>query len=214
MKSLFLSLALLLLTTPMWSQENRQEFWGNGGLKYEGLWNGELRVGKHKWWHENGEKSCEVNFSATGKPEKIFTWNEQGEIIDEMDFKYEGNNASEFQSREWVSLPTGLKMYIEPSKMDLGPKPVAGQTVVVRYTLSLADGSVVQDNFNKGKGFKFKMGEGSVIPGFEEAILQLNMGQKGYFIISPESGYGNQLVGNIPPDSHLYYLIFLDGVSH
>jgi peptidylprolyl isomerase len=68
-------------------------------------------------------------------------------------------------------------------------QPQKGNTVAVHYTGRLEDGTVF-DSSKDGDPLRFTLGEGQVIPGFEQAILDLEPGQTGTTRISPEEGYG------------------------
>jgi FKBP-type peptidyl-prolyl cis-trans isomerase len=65
-----------------------------------------------------------------------------------------------------------------------------------------------------GGPMAFQIGAGKVIPGWEEAILDMRIGEKRLVIIPPELAYGDQEVGNgaIPANSFLVFEIDLIGV--
>ena len=69
-------------------------------------------------------------------------------------------------------------------------QPQAGNTVSIHYTGRLEDGTVF-DSSEGGDPLTFTVGTGQVIPGFEHAVLGLEIGQKGTTTIPPEEGYGN-----------------------
>jgi FKBP-type peptidyl-prolyl cis-trans isomerase len=84
-----------------------------------------------------------------------------------------------------------------------GARPVKGDELTVRYTGRLTDGT--QFDEVQGRGFKFKVGEGRVIPGWDEALLDMRRGERRVLIIPPELGYGARRTGNIPPNSTLVF---------
>ncbi|MEJ2324064.1 MAG: peptidylprolyl isomerase [Nitrospirota bacterium] len=63
-----------------------------------------------------------------------------------------------------------------------------GSEVKVNYTLTV-DGNVV-DKSKEGSPLQFRVGEGRLIPGFENAIMGMKEGQKKSFAVEPEEGYG------------------------
>ncbi len=63
-----------------------------------------------------------------------------------------------------------------------------GDTVSVLFTGTLND-STVFDSSN-GEPFKFKLGSGMVIPGFEDAIIGMNIGQEKTITVPSELAYG------------------------
>ena len=70
-------------------------------------------------------------------------------------------------------------------------QPVAqtGDTVQVYYTVSLSDGTMIESNENTTP-LEFTIGNGTVIPGFEEAVVGLSPGQTETVTIPPEKAYG------------------------
>ncbi len=64
-----------------------------------------------------------------------------------------------------------------------------GDTVEVHYTGKLGDGTVF-DSSRERQPLKFKIGEGKVIPGFENGILGMEKGDSKTFTIEPEAAYG------------------------
>lgn len=79
-------------------------------------------------------------------------------------------------------------------------RPQAGNTVTVHYTGRLEDGTVF-DSSQGGEPLRFTLGANQVIPGFEQAVLELEPGQSGETRIAPDEAYGphrNELVVAIP----------------
>ena len=70
-------------------------------------------------------------------------------------------------------------------------QPQAGNTVSIHYTGRLEDGTVF-DSSEGREPLTFTVGAGQVIPGFEEAVLGLEPGQKGSTTIAPKDGYGSR----------------------
>lgn len=64
-----------------------------------------------------------------------------------------------------------------------------GDTVKVHYTGKLEDGSVF-DTSQQREPLEFKLGEGRLLPGFEQAVEGLEPGQKTEIEIAAEQGYG------------------------
>ena len=71
-----------------------------------------------------------------------------------------------------------------------------GQQIVVHYTGWLKDGKKF-DSSRGGRPFSFKVGEGMVIDGWEEAALLLHVGDKATLVIPAKLGYGAE---GSPPD--------------
>lgn len=64
-----------------------------------------------------------------------------------------------------------------------------GDTVTVHYRGTLEDGTVFDSSEGRAP-LLFTLGEGDVIPGFEAAVLGLEVGEKAIATIPPEEGYG------------------------
>lgn len=52
--------------------------------------------------------------------------------------------------------------------------PKAGQVAVVHYTGTLADGKVFDSSRTRGKPFRFTVGRGEVIRGWDEGVAQVS----------------------------------------
>ncbi|MEX0684847.1 MAG: peptidylprolyl isomerase [Balneolales bacterium] len=66
-----------------------------------------------------------------------------------------------------------------------------GDTVKVHYTGKLADGSEFDSSINK-EPMQFKIGEGKLIPGFEQAVVGMNVGERNTFTIPSTEAYGDR----------------------
>jgi len=61
--------------------------------------------------------------------------------------------------------------------------------VTLHFTLKLPNGDVVDTTLDKQPA-TFKVGDGSLLPGFEHALFGLKAGDKRSFDIEPERGFG------------------------
>jgi FKBP-type peptidyl-prolyl cis-trans isomerase len=62
--------------------------------------------------------------------------------------------------------------------------------------------------------FSFKIGEGMVIPGWEEGLTYFREGDKGYIFIPSKLAYGEEAQGEaIPPNSDLVFYIEMEKVT-
>ena len=67
--------------------------------------------------------------------------------------------------------------------------PSFGSEVTVHYTGTLSDGS--QFDSSRGRGvFKFTLGQGQVIKGWDEGVKSMKKGERSVFTLRPEYGYG------------------------
>jgi len=68
--------------------------------------------------------------------------------------------------------------------------------VTLHFALKLDNGDVVDSTFDKNPA-TFKVGDGNLLPGFEQAIYGLKAGDKRSLSISPEQGFGQGNPQNI-----------------
>lgn len=67
-----------------------------------------------------------------------------------------------------------------------------GDVVTVHYTGKLEDGSVFDSSLGEGREpLTVKLGEGSLIKGFENGLIDMEIGEKKTVEIEPENAYGH-----------------------
>ena len=96
--------------------------------------------------------------------------------------------------------------YYVVTQQGTGPRPTACGAALVNYVGRLTSGSEF-DRTPAGQPAAFNM-QGLTL-GFKNALLQLKSGGKMTMYIPPYLGYGNQQVGNIPPNSILIFEVEL-----
>merc|ERR1712243_387699 len=105
---------------------------------------------------------------------------------------------------------SGLKVeYV--SKPDTCDKVARnGDMLSMHYTGTLEDGKKFDSSVDCNEPFKFQIGVGQVIKGWEEGVLGMCIGEKRRLIVPPELGYGDQGAGEvIPGGATLYFDIEL-----
>jgi peptidylprolyl isomerase len=107
---------------------------------------------------------------------------------------------------------SGVRYIIQ--KQGTGVKPTAGKTVRMNYKGSLLSGKVFDSSDIQGKPIEFQAGMGKMLPGWEEMVMDMQIGEKRLAIIPPELAYGDQAVGNgvIPANSFLVFEMELVGI--
>lgn len=87
-----------------------------------------------------------------------------------------------------VVTQSGLKY--EDLAVGTGPAAKVGDTVAVHYTGTLEDGTKFDSSVDRGEPLEFTLGQGRVIPGWEEGIQGMQVGGKRKLTVPPDLGYG------------------------
>lgn len=109
--------------------------------------------------------------------------------------------------------PSGLKI-VETKRADeerFGAQN--GDRVWVHYTGRLEDGKKFDSSLDRGQPIDFILGSRQVIPGWEEGIQGMRIGDERQLTIPPELGYGARGAGGvIPPNATLIFDVKLVGI--
>ena len=86
-----------------------------------------------------------------------------------------------------------------------GDKPAKGQSIDTHYVGRFLDGRIFDQSVGRGP-FTFEVGSGQVIKAWDEALLDMRIGEKRALIVPSSLGYGKRGAGNtIPPDTTLFF---------
>jgi len=120
-------------------------------------------------------------------------------------------------------LPVFLFLGVSVNAADLSFEVIAegdgetaknGMQVSVHYQGRLTDGTIFDDSQKRGMPFSFTLGSGQVIPGWEQGIAGMKIGEKRVLTIPPELGYGAAGAGGgIPPNATLVFDVELVAVA-
>lgn len=113
--------------------------------------------------------------------------------------------AYDVKGKDTVTTASGLKYIVSVAKnspIKAGP----GKQVAVHYTGYLADGNMFESSVENGQPIQFVLGNNMVIPGWEEGLALMGMGDKYRLIIPPDLAYGeNGAPPTIPPNATLIF---------
>jgi len=95
-----------------------------------------------------------------------------------------------------------------------GKSATKGATVSVHYKGQLLDGTVFDSSYKRNEPIEFAIGVGQVIPGWDEGIQLLQVGDKAQMVIPSELAYGSRGAGGvIPPNAPLIFDVELMNVK-
>ena len=86
-----------------------------------------------------------------------------------------------------------------------GDEAAAGSTVVVQYAGVLSDCTMFDESWSAGQPFPVTLGQGQVIPGWDEGLVGVRVGERRHLVIGSDNAYGAAGQGPIPPDAPLAF---------
>jgi FKBP-type peptidyl-prolyl cis-trans isomerase len=100
--------------------------------------------------------------------------------------------TSDFKPALATPLPAApTKLEIEELVVGTGPAAKSGDTVHVQYTGTLMNGTKFDSSYDHGGDpFKFTIGKGEVIKGWDQGVVGTKIGGKRRLRIPPDLGYG------------------------
>jgi len=123
--------------------------------------------------------------------------------------------AASSAAAEVITKPGGLQ--IEDTRTIKCDRPTQkGDTIFVHYKGTLTNGMQFDESWDRGQPFKFKLGEGHVILGWDMGLLDMCVGTRRKLTIPPEMAYGGRSMGVIPANSVLLFetqLMHIEGVK-
>ena len=149
-----------------------------------------------------------VTWDAMG----AFTSFENSRIAREEEAKNKAEAAMKDLIEGFEKTDSGL--YYKIVNQGNGDTPNQGDKVSVHYEGSLMTGQVFDSSYQRKEPIEFQLGVGQVIPGWDEGIGLLKVGDKAKLVIPSELGYGSRGAGGvIPPNAILIFDVELVAVS-
>jgi peptidylprolyl isomerase len=110
--------------------------------------------------------------------------------------------------------PPSYQLEIEDIALGDGDEATPGSTVEVHYVgKSWSNGQEFDASWNRGDTFKFGLGKGQVIQGWDQGVAGMKVGGRRRITIPPMLGYGKRGAGGvIGPDETLVFVVDLIGV--
>jgi peptidylprolyl isomerase len=111
--------------------------------------------------------------------------------------------------------PPSYELEVEDLTVGDGDEAAKGKTVEVHYVgVSWQNGRQFDASWDRGQTFKFGLGKGQVIPGWDQGVEGMRVGGRRKLTIPPMLAYGKRGAGGaIGPDETLVFVVDLVGVS-
>jgi FKBP-type peptidyl-prolyl cis-trans isomerase FkpA len=106
------------------------------------------------------------------------------------------------------SPPAVSDLVVEDIVVGEGEASQAGDRLSVYYTLWLEDGTQIQSNVG-GDPFKFTLGAGEVIKGWDQGLVGMKVGGIRKLTIPPDLAYGDRASQDLPANSTLVFEVQL-----
>ena len=117
-----------------------------------------------------------------------------------------------------VDVPVGqdpsYQLEIDDIVVGEGDEAASGHIVEVHYVgVSWKDGKQFDASWDRGDTFKFGLGKGQVIAGWDQGVAGMKVGGRRRITIPPNLAYGKRGAGGvIGPDETLVFVVDLVGV--
>jgi peptidylprolyl isomerase len=110
--------------------------------------------------------------------------------------------------------PPSYQLELEDITVGEGEEATPGRIVEVHYVgVSWASGQQFDASWDRGDTFKFGLGKGQVIPGWDQGVAGMKVGGRRRITIPPNLAYGKRGAGGvIGPDETLVFVVDLVGV--
>ena len=113
-----------------------------------------------------------------------------------------------------ITIPDGAASYqleLEDLEVGTGDEAVAGNVVEVHYVgVSWQKQRQFDASWDRGDTFKFTLGRGQVIPGWDQGVAGMQVGGRRRITIPPDLAYGQRGAGGvIGPGETLVFVVDL-----
>jgi peptidylprolyl isomerase len=118
-----------------------------------------------------------------------------------------------------VLVPSGqapsYQLELEDTVVGSGDEALGGRVVEVHYVgVSWRTGKQFDASWDRGETFKFKLGKGQVIAGWDQGVSGMKVGGRRRITIPPMLAYGKRGAGGvIGPDETLVFVVDLIAVN-
>ena len=153
-----------------------------------------------------------LNIRTVAEVEKERTAKAKAEenVIEKARMEEPGRIQRYLKQQNITISPLASGLYYLESVKGSGIKADSGKNVTVHYVLYTIEGKKLQSSVDMGQPFTFKLGENSVIKGWDEALSMMHEGGKAKLIIPSSLAYGaNDKGPDMPAYSPLVFEVEL-----
>ena len=113
-----------------------------------------------------------------------------------------------------VGQPPSYQLELEDIEIGDGAEAKSGDIVEVHYVgVSWKTGNQFDASWDRGDTFKFGLGKGQVIPGWDQGVAGMKVGGRRRITIPPNLAYGKRGAGGvIGPNETLFFVVDLISV--
>ena len=110
--------------------------------------------------------------------------------------------------------PPSYQLELEDLVVGSGDEAASGHLVEVHYVgVSWSTQKQFDASWDRGSTFKFQLGKGNVIAGWDQGVVGMKIGGRRRITIPPMLGYGKRGAGGvIGPDETLVFVVDLIGL--
>jgi FKBP-type peptidyl-prolyl cis-trans isomerase FkpA len=179
-----------------------------------------IKPGSHMTFYLKAEK-IQSKEEAIADQQKMFEQQQEAAMAQAAEqMKVDDARIQEYIKEKGLKnvQKTDAGVYYTVTQPGKGPKAKAGDNVSVHYKLSFLDGKELESSYDNpmsgGQPFRFPLGQGQVIQGWDDGIAQLNKGSKAILLIPSPLAYGDQARGEqMPANSILRFDVELVDIN-
>lgn len=125
--------------------------------------------------------------------------------------------STDVSSKPEIPKPSGkepTKLVVKDIVEGTGRAAKAGDNIVVNYVgVLFSSGEQFDASWDNGQPFPFTLGQGMVIPGWDQGVEGMKLGGRRMLTIPPDLAYGEQGQGSIGPNATLVFVVDMLNVT-
>jgi peptidylprolyl isomerase len=151
-------------------------------------------------------KAVTKDKEATTSKTEMKAEEKTGDVKKDTEMMKEEEKEAEKKAEEAKEIKTESGLRYIVLKEGTGPKPQKGDMIKAHYTGWLMNGKKFDSSVDRGEPFKTQVGVGKLIKGWDEALLDMKVGEKRKLTVPGDLAYGKRgIPGLIPPDAALVF---------